>query len=275
MPFDPSDEIQALCTFTPTGGDPEDAVALGVDDCWVEVQVEPGREIYIVHSQYVSRDGSPFYIEGTARAEAETYLLDIVTALGGFVRMTQISDSNGNPLYVPQDGAVDGTLANPFTSLSVANLFLVSAESQDEGGRSYGIDFRFEKSVPVGGGGTPGTADFTWGSVQIGNQPGTMHTVPDEAFVRTVCTTKYVGSDAGTYADTLAESLNLSTLSLIVLPRGTSGARGVIKSATATKNTLTWVSRSDSFVDVYPESVSGEIDDNGMLSLTVTFIKER
>jgi hypothetical protein len=274
-PFDPSEPIVALCTFLPDGS-LVDPIPLGVDDCWIETKVSPGLTTYIVHAQFVAREGSKFYITGECRKMAEDYITGLKAAIG-LSTMVEQQGPNGLTYYIPAPGAVFGTLENPFTSFSQDNCYCTAIEPQDDGGRYYGIDITFVQPIYEGDA-APGTADFVWDGVDIGNMPGTMTSRVDTNFIYYTVKTSYAGDSptkAEEYLKTLSNDLNLSEIFLSPLPRGAEGNRGVIKSYTATSGTLEWVSRETEFDDTWVQGVTAEPGQAGLIIVEVTLVAVR
>lgn len=271
-PF-PVEPVLSLCTFLKDGDDPEDAVPLGVDDCWIETRVERGRNIYVVHAQFISRNGSPFYIESDTRDAAEKYIKDLKTAIG-LTQLVAGSGPQGSIVYCPTQGAIVGTLANPYTDFSEAGCYCTSITPQDSGNRWYGIDITFEQPL-FEGGAAIGTADFTFNGTDIGNQPGTLDCRLDYNFAYYTAKTRYVGTDAESYLASLADALNLSEITLHPLPRGSVGNRGFIKSYTASSADLVWVSESLTLSECWLQNLSGELSEGGILNITAEFVKVR
>jgi hypothetical protein len=270
MPFDPVDPIIALCTFTP---DAEAAVPLGTDDCWVEVAREPGLIRYTVHSQYIGRAGVFNRITGAERALVENYFANLYDLIhvGSVPQMGTIA---GIPLFIPRSGHIPGTLVNPFTSLNVSGLYARSLDFTDTGGRQVDFEMQFVKPLPPAGT-TIGTADFTWGGNEIGNQPGRWEESVDQNFLRITVQTYYSGANPETYVSTLAAALGLDTIYPTAYVRGAPGNRGVIKSYNQAADDLVWVSRGETVLAMYPESVQGRLSDDDVVELSVTFVKNR
>jgi hypothetical protein len=274
MPVFPNpDPVDSLCTIT-LPGDPDPIVVnLGIDDAWIETRVERGRNIYVVHAQFVSRDGTPFYIEGTARAAAEEYIKTLKTALY-MTEMFSDTGPDGSVIYCPGVGAVPGTLENPYTGFEEDDCYCTSITTDDSGGRAYGLDITFEQPT-FENGGEAGTADFTFGSVEIGNQPGYVVSRVDNNFTYYEAHTRYNADTDGTYLSELADDLNLSEIFLHPLPRGAEGNRGIIKSYTTSSDTLTWESKSATYSDCWLQNLVGERGEGGVLNIVATFVKVR
>lgn len=274
MPVFPDpDPVDALCTFTIPGDPDPVVVSLSVDDCWIETRVERGKNTYIVHAQFVSRDGSPFYIEGTARAEAEAYIKDLKDAL----HLTTLLPGQGPDntiVYCPALGAVAGTLENPYTEFEEDNCYCTGISTDDSGGRAYGLELTFEQPT-FENGGEVGTPDFIFGEVEIGNQPGYIATRVDNNFIYYEVHTRYDNDTDGSYLPGLADDLALSEIFLTPLPRGSEGHRGSIKSYTTSSDTLSWVSKSATYADCWLLSLTSEKGDGGILEIVATFVKAR
>lgn len=231
------EQILARCFFVPLeDGEPgTEAVALGVDDCYIKIDVEESRTVYTVECQYVNRDGSRFYIEGDTRKDAEEYLRKLVDSLGG---LTSFSNTTirGQTVPVPNRSATPGLLYNPFTDSSYAPVYLIQAEHQDSGHRYYGFtltfaavnypfhlysgasseDFSIVEITP-----TPGTA------VTVINGPYEVSSAPGSHFTEHRIRGLFIGPfDIAAVADDLL----LGRLVQAEIPRGTNGNRGVIKS---------------------------------------------
>lgn len=248
--------------------------AIGTEDCWVETSWAPGKVIYTVHAEYVSRAGGSPDITGACRAAIE----GIGATLGAAFKPTPLveyGERGGIPLFIGGYGGVKATLVNPYTSMSVTDCYCTNIEITDSGHRFALITATFEKPLAAADGAAPDTVDFTWAGVNLGNQPGTMQVEVDNSFVRYTIRTAYNGSGAPVYPATLADSLSLAALFTYEVPRGAVGARGLIKTYSQASGSLTWVSKSTTITAVYPESIATEPYANGSVGITVTFVKAR
>jgi hypothetical protein len=61
----------------------------------------------------------------------------------------------------------------------------------------------------------------------------------------------------------------------IEFPRGSPGSRGDVKTFNQTPGNLSWVRKGVSVASIYPESISGNVRDDGVIDLTITFVKGR
>lgn len=270
MPVTPVDPIIALCTFTPTA---EAAVPLGTDDCWVEVAREPGLKRYTVHSQYIGRLGVFDRITGAERAAIENYFANLYDLIHVH-EVPRATVIGGVPLYVPRSGHTPGVLLNPFTGLNVSDLYAVGVDFRDAGGRQVDFEVEFVEILPPAGTAI-GTADFTWDGNDIGNQPGRWEEQVDANFRRLVVETFYSGPNPETYLSTLANALGLDTIFTTPYLRGAPGNRGVVKSYSQADGDLVWVSRAETVTNVYPESLQGRLNDDDVVEITATFVKNR
>jgi hypothetical protein len=288
--FTSSDPIVALVTFTNS----LDTFSLGSDDCWIEVSVLPDkRRRYVIHCFYAARYGAGSYIEGDARAVAESYLATLVEGMGGLCVFTDMKTPFGTT-KVPksEDFTKVGTLENPFTVATYENVFLVEASQQDEGGRAIGFDLAFE-TAGVGSTASAATvADATYRSVELGNSPALFKTSvgPTQYQVEVQVFYNAALEDRLTYPKTLADALEFSPLLIDEVPRGTTGNRAIIRSFQTEAATLKADKNNDDPLgilypaglpatyfeedDLYLQSLQS-VDNGELLELTLTFVKSR
>ena len=245
------------------------SVNLGNEPCWIETEWAPGKVIYTVHGQYTA-------VASTARQSAIELL---GKTFGDSFKPGPLVEYQGggkNPTYMASPWGVKAALVHAATSLNEADCYCTEIRVNDTGQRFATLDFVFEKPVFDTGIAEPDTVDFTWDGNNIGDQPGTWQESIEPSFLRYTVTTAYRGtSSPQTYLSTLASSLGLDQLFLLEVPRGSPGARGIIKSYNQASGSLVWVSKSTTITDAYPESLEATPLENGGINITATFVKVR
>lgn len=254
---------RALCTFSPDGAGP---VALGTEDCWIEVIPETGQTSYVVHSNYVDRDGNPFYIEGDTRRRAEEYARILSSDMGNGVSL-RVFESAIGPLALPPPYAVTGTLNNPFTGLSESGLYFISISHTDQGGRYYGMTIRFSKPT-LSPSEIPSGDQIVYKDVPLGNIPVQWSESVDTNFLAIQVVSAYEGEDAK-YLSSLADAVGFDPVFKAPVLRGLPGNRGVIKGYHAVPGNLEW--KGTVYENVYLTSLRGRRDAQGLLEITSTF----
>lgn len=243
-------------------------ISIGNEPCWVETEWAPGRVIYTVHGQYTD----------FTSADRQSGIELLGKTFGDAFKPGELvayEDGGPSPTYIASPWGDSGTLAHSHTGLSVTDCYCTNISITDTGQRFATLDLTFEKPVFDTGVAEPDEADFTWGLVEIGNQPGTWQETVEPGFIRYVVQTAYNGAGVETYVSTLSESLGLEGLFMFQIPRGTTGNRGLIKSYHQVSGDLTWLSRTVSITDTYPESIEATPLENGSINLIVTFVAVR
>lgn len=213
-------EVANIPTFTLDSGG--GAISLGSWDGYVVITNDNGERVYTVHAFY----------EGSDRAAAEAYAADLADSL----KVRDFETVNG--LSYPAPDAEIGTLANPDTSLSVADLYAIRLRHRDSGDNFYEIVITFRSATGIGGTDKLATWAAPCGGTQIdlGNQDSWVEPASDYDFSRFTITGVYRGSDYLTYFDTLLTSLGSTHSQEVVLPT----ARGRLLAYCRTPGCLRW-----------------------------------
>ncbi|MBD3262437.1 MAG: hypothetical protein GF334_12365 [Candidatus Altiarchaeales archaeon] len=260
----------SLCTFTLS--DEGDVFNLGTEDCYVSSRYEPGRTIYTVQSYYVNREGNRFYIDGTARGAAEKYVSDLAKSLGAR-ELVSMQGPDGD-MYVPDSEGKSGTLANPYTELSVSGAFCTAVEHDDQGGRYYGVIFTFEKpdydvsDVPSG-------AILSYKDIDLGNLPGYIEAIPGPNFVTYTASAPYRGNDIASYPTSLADDVGFLPIHTADIVRGDIGSLGVVKTWNAESGVLRWGNKGFNEPDLYLSDMNVAREGAGLIVITMDFVKGR
>lgn len=261
----------SLCTFQPVGaGSP---INLGNDDAWVKCESDGVVETYTVNGRYLRNEsGDPnSTMTGAMRAAAEVYFKDLVASLN-----PTTFDIVEGPLgshFQPRSGSVSGTLANPWSSLSVAGLYLVDFSMEDDGWRGYDFELVFKKAATLAAQTPPTfdpdgvTAAFDLGNV---NAYAVISRSAQESVYRIMGAYKgATRADAQNYIHGLAASLNPLEFTQITTP---SGSQSMPQSG-ATKGTLALSATTLSVADVYCTDVQHTDNGNNVVTFILTFKK--
>lgn len=260
-----------LMTFLPTSD--ITPIALGNDDCWVKISSDGSADTYEVHGRYLrNQAGDPNHgVTGTIRGVVEAY----VKALGISLKLTtgETQVINGVGYFIPKPGSIHGTLASAWSGLSVAQLYLVGIEFEDEGGRAVEITFTFKKQTTLASQ-TPATFNPTGAdpAFNLGTGNGFIVIAQNPQFVTYRYFGSYVASarsSAETYAAGLANSLQPRELVLIETPTGPQ----YTPHTNAIKGDLVNPVTSATFADVYCTEVSHDDNGSNTYSLAITFKK--
>jgi len=261
----------SLCTFTPLAGA---AINLGNQDAWVEVVTDDSTETYKVHGYYLRnevadpKDGTT---PAAVRTAAEVYFKTLVQALG--ITQADILDLGGTEYLVPRIGAVSGTLANPYTGLSVAGLYLTDASQEDDGWRGFDFELTFVKQRTYA---APQTCAFdpdgATANTTIGNNTSYIIKSRD-AFAETwTVMTSYTATTRAA-AETYAASLAALFLPRELVSTETPTGPQLVPHASALKGVLTNPKTALSESNVY--CISIEHDDKGSLTYGLTVVFQR
>lgn len=209
------------------------------------------------------------------RGDAEVYVTTIAPVLLPLDLIT--IDTPTGQQYVPDSNAVAITLKNPLTSLNVSGLYCTAIDITDNGFTAVGVVFTFEKSLYAAV--TAPTSDArvaVFDGIAIGNLPAQIIVnTKDPNFIYVTVKSQYKGTNFAMYAEGLADDLGLENIVKLVLPRGTAGARGVIKSYTAAPGPLSCSSLITSIANLYVDDISTSLAFEDIINIQVTFVKAR
>lgn len=265
MPVTGDPNAVAIATFK--------AVALSMGDCFIKITPEPIQTTYEVTGQFIGIDSaSPVDVSGATRAEAEDYLADVVTAIGGVAQVQEIIGPKGRRIIVPSS-YTPGSLVNPFSGKTYTGLILTGIQSSDSGGKHYGATYTFIKPYTDANDGTAAST-ILFNSVQIGDRGGSANVSFDGSTMKISATSQYVGANPLTYLQSLCNTLGLEQINVSPLPRGAPTTRAAIRSYNAVMGTFEWTGKG-TIASAVMESLSASEETPGILTINSSFVASR
>lgn len=265
MPVTGDPNAVAIATFN--------AVALSMGDCFIKITPEALQTTYEVTAQFMGIDSaSPVDVSGALRAEAEDYLADVVTAIGGVAQVQEITGPKGRRIIVPSS-YTPGPLVNPFSGKTYPGLILTGVQSSDAGGKHYSATYTFIKPYTDANDGTTAST-VLFNSVQIGDRGGTVNVTFDGSAMKISATSQYVGANPLTYLQTLCNTLGLEQFNVTPLPRGAATARAAISSYNSVMGTFEWTGKG-TIASAVMESLNASEETPGILTINTSFVASR